>query len=639
MNSSVPWLDSATGEDLPAKARRLCGLARAGLPVPRGLVVAPTAEALDDPAVSAGVAELLAEGPVVVRSALYGEDEAEGSAAGLGRSQLDCHTDAEVRSALAALATSRADPWLTAYRQGSTRAPLDRAVIQHQIPRRALLVIAVPPQGRPEVELHTAAGEALAAGLDPDFAGPLATLDDPARAEVEALVQRAMDALGPAPHGHDLEIVVGKDERVHIVQARPLTTALHPGWRGFLQALKDEGLTDQLRGGTLTLDAEHNPAPLSPAHAWLMGWLREQRPAAGDPTVLAGWLYVRTLPRDLARSSKPKSASTRPTPTACDVIQQLHEHTLPQARARLEALETQLRQADAAALVQALDEAQAAFLAMIDTYIGVLVPARTRARRAHPEGPAAGSRPLSTLGRDDFLDVLPATWDLASPSLAELGTTRSEQPFELPRDEATAAVLLGEWDDHLFALGLAPLRAWFLAAGAHLGLGESVFMLSATEVIDAIVPPPLNTAAIIEARRVRLRQQARLRPPLRIEDGHPVSYGRRSRLRGIPLGESFTGRLAPRRDLAALLDDPPGPDAIVTLPALTAPAAVALQQLGVRAVCCEHGGPLSHAALMARELGLSALIGCRGCTDLPADRFARVDTQAGRLILDPSRPG
>ena len=435
--------------------------------------------------------------------------------------------------------------------------------------------------------------------------------------------------------------MIDRDDRVHIVQARPLTTALHPGWRSFLQALKEEGLTDELRGGTLTLDAEHNPAPLSPAHAWLMGWLREQRPAAGDPTVLAGWLYVRTLPRDLARKGKAKSASTLPTPTACEVIAQLHEHTLPQARARLQALEQRLQSADAAGLVQALDEAQAAFLAMIDTYIGVLVPARTRARRAHPQGPEGDSaRPLSTLGRDDFLDVLPATWDLASPSLAELGTTRSEQqPFELPRDEATAAVLLGEWDDHLFALGLAPLRAWFLAAGKHLGLGEGVFMLGAMEVVDAITPPPLHTAPIIEARRARLQQQARLRPPLRIDDGHPVSFGRRSRLRGIPLGESFTGRLAPRRDLAALLDDPPGPDAIVTLPALTAPAAVALQQLGVRAVCCEHGGPLSHAALMARELGLSALIGCRGCTDLPADRFARVDTQAGRLILDPSRPG
>ncbi|MCA9711749.1 MAG: hypothetical protein KDK70_38290, partial [Myxococcales bacterium] len=114
-----------------------------------------------------------------------------------------------------------------------------------------------------------------------------------------------------------------------------------------------------------------------------------------------------------------------------------------------------------------------------------------------------------------------------------------------------------------------------------------------------------------------------------------VSFGRRARLRGIPLVPSFTGPLAPRADLAALLADPPPPEAIVTLPALTAPAAVALRQLGIRAVCCEHGGPLSHAALMARELRLSALVGCRGCTELPAGRHARLDTTAARLVLEP----
>jgi phosphohistidine swiveling domain-containing protein len=168
-------------------------------------------------------------------------------------------------------------------------------------------------------------------------------------------------------------------------------------------------------------------------------------------------------------------------------------------------------------------------------------------------------------------------------------------------------------------------------------------MLKAPELVALLearahhhAPPTDAATARIAARRERLRHHATLRPPLRIHDGHPVSFARRAHLRGIPLGPSFTGHLAPRSDLAALLADPPGPAAIVVLPSLTAPAAVALQQLGVRAVCCEHGGPLSHAALMVRELGLSALIGCRGCTDLPSGRLARIDTQAGRLILEPT---
>ena len=157
-------------------------------------------------------------------------------------------------------------------------------------------------------------------------------------------------------------------------------------------------------------------------------------------------------------------------------------------------------------------------------------------------------------------------------------------------------------------------------------------------MVDALEAgtPKDHLAGRIAARRELLHRHSALQPPLRIHDGRPVSFARRARLRGIPLGPSFTGRLAPRSDLAALLADPPASDAIVVLPSLTAPAAVALRQLGVRAVCCEHGGPLSHAALMVRELGLSALVGCRGCTELPAGRLARIDTRAGRLVLEPT---
>lgn len=636
--------DAVDTEMLPAKARRLRQLARAGLPVPPGVVVMPEPAALDDPPTLAAVASLLERGPVVVRSALDGEDELEGSAAGLGRSRLGCRDVAAVRGALAELASQREDPWLAAYRHGSGRAG-DRALVQQEIPRRALLVLAVPAGGPTEwaveLELHTAGGEALAEGRSPEFAGPLATWPDPARAAVQAVVERAIAALGAAPHGHDLEIVIDPDDRPWLVQARPLAAPLHPGWPAFHAALAAEGTLHELRG-ELTLDAEHNPTPLSPAHAWLMGWLRSQRPKAGDPTVLAGWLYVRTLVRDLAKGH-PSAASGHTIPSAVEALEQLRSHALPRARERLHALAQQLEPADAAAVAQALPHAQQAFLDMIDAYVGVLVPARTLARRALGGRVTADpTDPLSTRDRAEFLDVLPATWDLASPSLADLGARAELDDTQAPApaivDEAAATTLLGEQDDHLFALGLAPLRTWYLAAGRRLGLSaDDVFMLEAPEVIAALQAQgslaPLGGR--IDARRERLRRHAALQPPLRIHDGRPVSFGRRARLRGIPLGPSFTGRLAPRSDLAALLADPPGADAIVVLPSLTAPAAVALRHLGIRAVCCEHGGPLSHAALMVRELGLSALVGCRGCTELPAGRLARIDTRAGRLVLEP----
>ncbi|MCX4240267.1 PEP-utilizing enzyme [Paraliomyxa miuraensis] len=647
------WDDTcpATGDArLPAKARRLVALARAGLPVPPGVVVSPEATALDDPAILAHVRALLRRGPVVVRSALHGEDELESSAAGLGRSWLGCTDLDSIATALADLATQRQDPWLVAYRTPTTTSGrgdhvLDRAIVQQQVPRRALLVLAVDPGGSVEVEVHTADGEALAQGRTPEFAGLLDAWDDPACDAVRALVARAIDVLPSTPHGHDLEVVIDPHARAHLVQARPLVAPLHPGWSEFHAALVAEGQADELHG-VLTLDAEHNPVPLSPAHAWLMGWLRTQRPRAGDPTVLAGWLYVRTLPRDLGGDHAKPSSSPSERPSARAVLTELQEHTLPRARARLHAVERALSTHDPHAVAGVLPVAQQAFLAMIDTYVGVLIPARTLARRAlGPTIVADPRRPLSTRGREGFLDVLPATWDLASKSLAELGahidpSDPRAEPVSEPPDEATATILLGEHDDHLFALGLAPLRAWHLAAARGLGLPEDdAFMLEAPELATALTTPtgsPPDLRSLVAARRAQHERRAALRPPLRIHDGRPVSFGRRARLRGIPLGPSFTGVLAPRPDLAALLAEPPGPDAIVVLPSLTAPAAVALERLGIRAVCCEHGGPLSHAALMARELGLSALIGCRDCTTLPAGQRARIDTRVGRLILDPS---
>src|SRR5690606_35415686 len=224
-------------------------------------------------------------------------------------------------------------------------------------------------------------------------------------------------------------------------------------------------------------------------------------------------------------------SSAAAAPSAVRVLQQLHEETLPQARARLHALTERLATADARAVAQALPQAQDAFLAMIDAYVGVLIPARTLARRAlGPQVIADLERPLSTRGRAEFLDVLPATWDLASPSLAELGAQAEGAPQALPEDEAAATILLGEHDDHLFALGLAPLRAWTLAAAQRLGLpDDDAFMLEAPELVAALEQHPAHDAhALAECitdRRRRHERRAALRPPLRIHDGRPVSFG------------------------------------------------------------------------------------------------------------------
>jgi phosphoenolpyruvate-protein kinase (PTS system EI component) len=103
----------------------------------------------------------------------------------------------------------------------------------------------------------------------------------------------------------------------------------------------------------------------------------------------------------------------------------------------------------------------------------------------------------------------------------------------------------------------------------------------------------------------------------------------------LPIGPPTRGPIAQRHDLAHLRADPPPPGAVVAMTALTAPAAVVLHELGVKAICCEHGGALSHAALMCRELRLSALLGCRGCTTIPDGTPVLLDTHRGVLRRTP----
>jgi phosphohistidine swiveling domain-containing protein len=355
---------------------------------------------------------------------------------------------------------------------------------------------------------------------------------------------------------------------------------------------------------------------------------------SGDPVVLAGWLYVRSLPRELGEDNGPIMG-------VHEALKWLRDKALPRARTELEQFQATLR--GRPSIHSALERAEAMFVEMIDVYVDRLVPARKLALRATAGQPLEdldGGTPLTLRARAHFLDVLPAVWDIASPSLAELldDEAADEDEPELPRNDVAAARLLGEWDDHLFALGLAPLREVWRYAARRLELDEDeVFMLAGDELV-ALERDPLalgdndELAAELARRAANLAAFAELDPPSRIIDGQPLPHPFGGRLRGLALGEPFEGPIAQRRDLRELLADPPNAAAVLCIPSLTAQAAVALSRLGIKAVCTEYGGALAHGALMARELGISALIGCVGCTRLREGTLVRVDTRARRLV-------
>lgn len=611
------WLHRPLPTNLPPKARLLSEAAVAGLPVPTGLV--HTMQWSD--ALAEQVTGLLAGGAVIVRAALEGEDGPQRAAAGLGLSIPGCGTLQAVRGALARVDEARRDPWLVRYRGAETREG-DCVILQRQVVRDVLVVAAVLPDGIDYVEVHGENAEALAQGDTPLASGLLSRWQDPRATAVAELLGQLRDALPMPEHGFDAELIVDPEGVAHLVQVRPLTRDLVADGRAFVRSVHEAGQSSRL-GGVQVLDAEHNPAPLSPAHASLIAWLAEQRPASGGLTTLAGWLYARTRVRDLSGTTK------TPALTPAAALVRLRDDELPAARARLAAVEDACT--DPEQLARTLDESLAAFLAMIDIYLGVLLPVRAAAGRVFAATPDA---PLSLRGRAAHADVLPTAWDLAAPTLGELASFEaSDEPTELPNDTVAAAVLLTEWDDHLFALGLAPVRAVYRACGQHLGFGKLAFGLTLAELRRALQDSAFPAEATGRAQLEQTQRWSALRPPAVLDEGRPLPLLPHRLLHGVGVGPDFEGPIAQRSGLETLLRDPPSPDSIVVLPALTAQAALALQSLRVRAVCCEHGGALSHAALMLRELGLSGLIGCAGCTQVPDGTLARIKTASGRLQI------
>ena len=630
-----------------AAAPKISALARlqaAGLPVPDAIALPAARE--PDLAAWTAIDELLRGGPVIVRAALFGEDTLASSGAGLGTSVAGCRDRAAVRAALAHIAAALAEPWLRGYfPEGAL--PAAQVLVQREVVGPWLAVVAQAELRYAEIHRRDRA-EPLASGATPDLAGPLDLLPDALRRPIARLCAQVSAALPDATHGLDLELVADQDGAVWVVQARPLTRPLHPGWPAFAAAARRD--LDPIAGtcpqgqalalpGLWLLDVEHNPAPLSPAHAGLIRRLAAARPELAPMRVLAGWLYDRRGPRPTAAS-----------PTRgelVDALDQLRRVHIPAARRGLAQLDAALEHADAHALADLLDRACARLLAVLAVYAAL---PRAVASAAAPSGP-----PLCLEDRDAHLDVLPAAWDIASPTLLDLSSGTDHDlalaaapagaPTSAPSvdpgpsapapaqeaDPGVLAVRLGELDDHLFALGLAPVRRVYLRAATRLGVSaDDVFLLPPDTLQDALRG---RIAALdLPGRRAESQRQAELLPPLQLFDGLPVPTLGGASLRGLPIGPAAEGPLHPRRDLADLIARPPPPGAVLALPALTAQAAVVLRALGVRAVCSEHGGAMSHAALMARELGLSALLGCRGCTALAPGTPVRLDPRTGRLL-------
>ncbi len=114
----------------------------------------------------------------------------------------------------------------------------------------------------------------------------------------------------------------------------------------------------------------------------------------------------------------------------------------------------------------------------------------------------------------------------------------------------------------------------------------------------------------------------------------------------LTLGEYFAARVTDlddirNRTVARLLNVPaPG------IPELTEPSILVAMDLApadtalidksmVLAFATQEGGPTSHTSILARNLGIPAVVGCRGVRELEPGTRVLVDGTSGKVVLDP----
>lgn len=445
-------------------------------------------------------------------------------------------------------------------------------------------------------------------------------------------------------------------------------------------------------------DSEHNPKPLSPAHADLVALLNEGQ-AVPSLAVLGGYLYEADAKTTTGREAQP--------PADANIEQVLSELALL------------LRETDAdvpTELAARIDEACRRFALFHRRYADELRPLRARARDAvsrtlaesgivlspaaltelslgHGHASLARSQALASIAATAVADPelarwidhaapdapqlpLPAAiarflaeygtlaprWDVAEPTLAErpvllrqtlqsLRDPSARQEFDRriatqrqafaqaaqrvsstldaktraswtnALEQLRRAHASAENDDDLFARALWLVRQVLLEAGqtlvdrAALGSPDEVFNLPLARIRAALrqaaVDPSLHSEALAAAKR--WRQQSRQLPPQTIAHGQPIyaTPPQGTMLNGIGLGGVARGRARVVREASELLTvDLRG--SVLVCPTLLPSLAIVLPQIA--ALVTDHGGALSHAALLARELGIAGVVGTRWAT-------------------------
>ncbi len=646
-------LDACVGLlDAGGKAETLARARAAGLRVADGAVVLP-GESVDAAELAAHLARL-GGARFVVRSSASLEDRAGATAAGVFVSVVA--DAAEVARAIAVVRASADGPAVRAYlaARGSAEQARMAVLLQPWIGAREYGVA------------HSAGGqfrvETRAPG-EPEWGDVRASVV--AREDDGALATglRALETLVGGP----VDAEFARDgEQVTWLQARPLTSPRQPPSEAPALPLP----------GRWTRDAEHNPDPLSPAQASLVAFV-DGLGVGAQQLVVGGQLYVER--GAAARTSRPIALAHLRRRFDVEIAPDCR-HALAAAQATLEgalAAFAHVYRRYVGELSPSLSLARATLDRFLRANTGEPLTAHAGLLGGLGGATTARDQQLWHLGRGtatlaEYLvaygDHAPA-WDVATATdrecparvqaLATLVAASPASPAERQASarataEAAADALydrldraarqelqtllplvrdvlpIAEDDDLLFLAAQATVRRAILAHAGTLPLAtpDDAFLLT----LDELRSPPQALPALVSQRRAELQQQRRVIPPAAYEDGVPEWPAPPSRtvLRGAATAGRARGRAVVIRALADAPTTLP-PDAVLVAPALV-PSLAPLLPLA-RALVTDHGGALSHAATLAREYGIPAVLGTGAATTIADGAELYVDGDAGRVYI------
>ncbi len=556
---------------------------------------------------------------VIVRSSATIEDGEAGAAAGVFSSRVVAIAD--LWPAIRAVWSSALTPLAAAYARRRGAAIAIGVVVQRHVAGEPVTIYTRPPgdptggdvlvqRGSPPTLLRVR--RESTDGAAQQFGGAAAG----GQARDVELALHAERAIA-APKGADVELV-GE----WVVQARPI---VHP--RANVLVPPPDGVLAPLRDGRVwTWDIAHNPDPLSPAQQGLVE--RVAAAAHHELRVVAGYLY--STPRRVA-----------PVP-------QIRTRTELVARAaELEAELATILAGKSRSLAEAI-ERYVAFYAIWAGRLSPLIAA------AGPRNAELGARPsavesqLAAAARGELaiadvettLGVLAPAWDVAVPTFGEQpGAIRAAiaRAAAIPKppplavgspdlELARAAADLAERDDTWFARAQWLVREALLRRADELGIDrDDAAWLPLAELAGASGPSRDDAHRRARAARAAADRAARWHMPVSV-GAVPRPAG--PALHGVGAGPQVTGRVVRFASLASAIAVGRG-DVVVTR-AVT--PALAIFVVGCAAIVSETGGLLDHGAALARELGVTCVVGCRDAwSQLAAGAVVTVDGDAGSI--------